>query len=211
MVRMDLQRHLAAVTRSVEADTRDGQPVQVVVATRSYPTSPADLWGAITDPGRIARWFAPVSGELRQGGRYQVEGNAGGEILECVPRERFLLTWEFEGTSWVEVSLDGDEDETTLTLRHSAPDSDHWQTYGPGSVGVGWELGLLGLAEHISTGAGVTPEDFEGWAASEDGRTYLTESATTWGEAAAAAGDDPEHARQAATRTAAFFRGDEPA
>ena len=43
------------------------------------------MWDACTDPERIGRWFLPVSGDLRLGGRYQLEGNAGGEILRCEP------------------------------------------------------------------------------------------------------------------------------
>ena len=54
----------------------------------------------------------PGHGRLRLGGRYQIEGNAAGEVLGCEPPHRLRLTWVFgEQVSWVEVVLteaDGD-------------------------------------------------------------------------------------------------------
>ena len=209
----DVTHHLGATTRRVESTVRDDRPAKVVVASRTYDTSPADLWHALTDPERLPRWFAPVSGDLRQGGRFQVEGNAGGEVLACDAPTRLALTWEFGGeVSWVDVHLDGTDEATTLTLRHTAEvtDQERWDTFGPGAVGVGWELGLMGLAEHLATGEAMDHEAVESWGASAEGRDFLTRSATGWGEAAAAGGDDPEAASAAAARTAAFYTGAEP-
>lgn len=31
-----------------------------------------DLWGAITDPDRLAHWYGAVEGELSQGGEFRV-------------------------------------------------------------------------------------------------------------------------------------------
>jgi hypothetical protein len=73
---------LGAATRTVS--TRD-DGAKVLVATRRYDTSIEDLWDALTSAERIPRWLLPISGELRLGGRYQLEGNAGGEILRCEP------------------------------------------------------------------------------------------------------------------------------
>ena len=97
---------------------------------------------------RLPRWFAPVEGDLKIGGRYQVENNAGGEIVQCEPPRMFSLTWEFGGdVSWVNVELKAQGPEAVrLTLTHTVKLSPHWEQYGPGAVGVGWELGLLGLA-----------------------------------------------------------------
>ena len=33
-----------------------------------FDTDIADLWSAITEPGRLARWIAAVDGDLRIGG-----------------------------------------------------------------------------------------------------------------------------------------------
>ena len=50
---------------------------------RTYDAPIDDVWDALTTPERIGRWFLPISGDYRLGGRYQFEGNAGGEILAC--------------------------------------------------------------------------------------------------------------------------------
>ena len=55
---------------------------------------------------RIPLWFLPVTGDLRLGGRFQVEGNAGGVVERCDPPRSFAATWECgESTSWLEVRL----------------------------------------------------------------------------------------------------------
>lgn len=57
-----------------------------VTLSQSYRTGVDDLWDACTAPERLARWFTPVSGDLRLGGRYQIEGNASGTIETCTDR-----------------------------------------------------------------------------------------------------------------------------
>ena len=102
----DVDSHLGAVERSVSWLKRDGQPASGVTLARSFATTVEDLWDAVTNGERIPRWFAPVSGDLRLGGRYQIEGNAGGEITACEQNSHFALDWEFGGwMSWVEVSV----------------------------------------------------------------------------------------------------------
>ena len=76
---------------------RDGHSARAVTLSRSYGTTVEDLWDAVTNGERIPRWFLPVSGELGPGGRYQLEGNAGGVITECERLSHFALTWEFGG------------------------------------------------------------------------------------------------------------------
>ncbi|HEX7241774.1 MAG TPA: SRPBCC domain-containing protein, partial [Longimicrobiaceae bacterium] len=106
---IDIARQVGAVTRVVENRERDGRPARVIIATRTYDTTVDDLWDALTTPERIPRWFLPVSGDLRLGGRYQFEGNAGGEITGCVPPRHLAVTWEYGGdVSWVEVRLGED-------------------------------------------------------------------------------------------------------
>src|SRR4051794_10347845 len=88
--------------RRVENREYLGQAVLVAVAIRSYDTTVEDLWEAITTRERVARWFLPVEGELKLGGRYQLVGNAGGTITLCEPPKSLELTWEIMGgTSWV--------------------------------------------------------------------------------------------------------------
>ena len=208
---IDVERHLRAVERSVSALVLEGQPARAVTLSRSYRTGTADLWDAVTSAERIPKWFLPVSGTLKPGGRYQLEGNAGGEITACVQLSRFTLTWEFGGwVSWVEVALSADgERRARLALTHTAHLSEHWTEYGPGAAGVGWELGLLGLALHLADPDAPKPDE-AAFAASPDGNALIRGSSDGWRQAAVAAGEEPDAARAAARRTAAFYTGEPP-
>ncbi len=207
----DVASNLGATTRTVSSLERDGQPARAVTLSRAYDTTVDDLWDAVTSRERIPRWFAPVSGELELGGRYQLEGNAGGAITACERGSHFALTWEFGGdVSWVDVGVSDDgAGRARLTLTHTARLSPHWDEYGPGAAGVGWEMGLLGLALHLADPAAPKPDE-EAFAASRDGGAFIAGSSDAWGEAAVAAGEDPDAARAAAGRTKAFYTG-EPA
>src|SRR5262245_40382698 len=95
--------------RRVENRQHLGKPALVAIVARSYDTTVEDLWGAITTPERLVRWFLPVDGDLKVGGRYQLRGNAGGTITRCDRPEALDLTWEFGGaTSWVTLRLTPD-------------------------------------------------------------------------------------------------------
>lgn len=210
-MKLDVENHLRAAERSVSSPVRDGQPARAVTLSRSYATTVEDLWDAVTNGERIPRWFMPVSGELELGGRFQLEGNAGGVIKECEPPSRVAVTWEFGGdVSWVEVGVaDDGAGRVRLTVTHTALLSEQWKQYGPGAVGVGWEMGLLGLALYIAW-PGEPKLDTVELATSRDGKALMTGSSERWGEAAVEGGEDPEAARDAARRTAAFYTG-EPA
>ena len=204
----DVEGHLGAVERSVASPERDGRPARAITLARGYGATVEELWDAVTNRERIPRWFLPVSGELEPGGRYQLEGNAGGVISACEPRSGFALTWEFGGdVSWLEVRFSAaGAGRARLALTHTSQLSEHWNQYGPGAAGVGWEMGLLGLALHLAQPAAPKPDD-AAFAASRDGKAFITGSSDRWGQAAVAAGTDPAAARAAARRTTAFYTG----
>ncbi len=205
----DLETHLGAVKRSVSVSKRDGEPVRTVTLTRTYDTPIEDLWDATTNSKRLPRWFAPVSGDLKPGGRFQIKGNAEGRIERCDPPSRLVLTWEYGGeVSWLEVHLEEESGaRSRLTLTHIVPVDDHWRKYGPGATGVGWDLALLGLAHYVSDPE-AAPWDEDAFSTSSDGKKFITQSSDFWGQAAIAAGESPDQARAAAQDTAAFFTGD---
>ena len=207
-----ISEQTGAVSREVASMEWAGGPARVVVATRSYPTPVDDLWDAITDAERIRRWFMPVSGDLRLGGRYQLEGNAGGTIDRCEPPRLLVVTWEFGGnTSWVNVTLEAEsEDSTVLRLEHIAPESAEalafWDQFGPGAVGVGWDLGPMGLAKHIESGGEPLPREEE-FLLTPNGRAFAEQSSEGWRGASVAFGTDEAAAKAAAERTTAFYTG----
>ena len=205
---MDVTQQIGAIAREIAGREQGGAPARVLVATRRYEVDATVLWDLLTNVERIPRWFLPISGELRPGGRYQLEGNAGGEILHCVPPRRLALTWEMHGqASWVDVQLSPAPDGgTLLRLEHAAhvPD-EFWQQFGPGAVGVGWDQALLGLDRHLATGEAVNPADAIAWLSSDEGRAFVRESSEAWGTASIAAGAESTSARAAAERTTAFY------
>jgi uncharacterized protein YndB with AHSA1/START domain len=218
---VDVQRQLDAVTRTVVAEELDGAPVHVQRLAQTYPSPIEDVWDAATSADRIARWFQPISGDLRRGGRYQIEGNAGGEVLECEPPRdgsaHYTATWEYGGgVTWLTVTLTAEgADATRFELEHTARVGDippgFWETYGPGATGVGWDGGLLGLALHLSgAGDGPSPSEAEAWAATDEGLAFYRGSADGWGAAHAAFGADADVAAAAADNTFAFYTGQAP-
>ena len=195
------------VTREVRTGERDGSVTRITVARRTYGTDQGHLWHAITDPERLPRWFLPISGELRLGGRYQLEGNAGGTIETCDEPDHLAVTWEYaEQVSWVDITLTPGPDGTTLELAHEAPlDPEFWAQFGPGAAGVGWDLGLLGLGLHLESDEPVDPARAQAWTLSPPGVEFVRHAATGWAGAAADDGDAPAAARNAAERTVAFY------
>jgi uncharacterized protein YndB with AHSA1/START domain len=71
---MDIDQETEVAAREVAAREVDGKPARVAILRRVYDTTVEDLWDALTNPERLPRWFLPVSGDLRLGGRYQFEG-----------------------------------------------------------------------------------------------------------------------------------------
>lgn len=202
-----------AELRRVEHREHLGKPAIVAIAMRSYDTSVDDLWDAITTPARLARWFLPVEGDLRIGGRYQLKGNAGGTIERCERPDALDLTWEFGGgTSWVRLRLAPDGRRARLTLEHIAHEDgigkEHLEKFGPGAVGIGWDLGLHGLSLHVAEPQKtLDPAAFEAWTLSSEGKAAVRASGEAWGEAHAASGEDAAEARAKAERTIAFYTG----
>ena len=212
-MQVDVARAVGAVTREVRSLEHEGRPAKAVIAARSYDTGIEDLWDALTDPERIPRWFLPISGELKLGGRYQFQGNAGGTITACEPPRRLAVTWEMGGgVSWLTVTLAAEaKARTRLELEHIAHvEGDFWDRFGPGAVGVGWDMGLMGLGRHIETGAAADPAAAAAWQASDEGKSFARRSSEAWGGAAIASGEDPAWAGAAAARTTAFYTGEPP-
>lgn len=208
-----MQNALGLEFRQVESRTHLGKPAIVGIATRLYDTTVDDLWEALTTAERLRRWFLPVEGDLKLGGRYQLKGNAGGTITRCDPPEALELTWEFAGgTSWVNVRLGAENQQARLTLEHIAHKDgigkEHFAKFGPGATGVGWDLALHGLKLHLANpDFALDPAAFEAWTLSDEGKAFVRESGEGWGEAYIASGAAPDEARAQAAETIKFYTG----
>jgi uncharacterized protein YndB with AHSA1/START domain len=210
---IDIKQQISAVRREVGSRVLEAGDARVVTVSQSYQGTLDDLWDACTNPERIPRWFLPVSGDLRLGGRYQLEGNAGGTIERCDPPRGFAATWEFGGqVSWIEVRLTPEPGgRTRLELEHVAHVTDElWAQFGPGAVGIGWDGMLLGLAQHMSGGE-LTPDKAVAWMASDEGRQFYALSSEQWLQASIAAGTPEAEARAAAERVTAAYTSAPPA
>lgn len=199
---IDIGRIIGAVTRGVESGERDGRSTRIVVASRLFPTDRDDVWDAITNPERIPRWFMPISGELRLGGRYQLHGNAGGEILRCDRPSHLGVTWEMQGqASWVDVRLSPQGGKTHLELRHEAHvPPELWEQFGPGAVGLGWDLGIMGLDLHLGSGDSLPPGGELTFLTTPDGKEFVARAGEDWCRAAIAGGESRDQAEAAAAR-----------
>jgi uncharacterized protein YndB with AHSA1/START domain len=131
---IEVTGQINSVQRQVGRRTLKAGEARSMTISQTYDAPIKDAWDACTNPERIPRWFLPVSGELRAGGRYQLQGNAGGKIERCDPPTGFAATWEFGGTvSWIEVRLTATgKGGTRLELEHVVPVDDHWAEFGPG-------------------------------------------------------------------------------
>src|SRR5437868_10501697 len=118
---IDVKHQISEVRRAVGSKVLEAGQARVITISQAYEGSLDDVWDACTNPERIPRWLMPVSGDLRLGGRYQLEGNAGGTIETCEPPHRFTATWEFGGgMSWIEVTLTAEGERTRVSVEHIA-------------------------------------------------------------------------------------------
>jgi uncharacterized protein YndB with AHSA1/START domain len=208
---MDIANEIKAIGRTVGTrDTRAGE-ARTAHLRRTYDAAIEDVWDAITDPDRIRRWFLPVSGDLRPGGRYQLQGQAGGEILRCEPPRLLRVSWIFgepdpDGISEVEVRLSDDAGGgTVFELEHVATvDAQRWTEYGPGAVGVGWDGALLGLGLYLG-GEEMKESEREAWMMSAEARDFMTRSSHAWAAAHEAAGATSAEAAAARDNTIRFY------
>lgn len=207
---IDVVSTIGAVTRKVLSREHESRTANVVVLKRNFAATLDEVWDALTNPERISRWFLPVSGDLKVGGRYHLESNAEGEITACDPPYSFAVTWEFGGeVSWLEVRLRQVGEQIRFELEHIAHVDETWEEYGPGAVGVGWDMAIMGLQLHLATGRGASPEESAAWMASDNGKQFVRASSYSWCAAAIKAGEDARSATAAAARTAIAYTGEE--
>lgn len=209
---IEVTGQINAVRRRIGERVLEAGTARTATVSQTYDTDVDDLWDAVTNPERVSRWFLPVSGDLRRGGRFALEGNASGTIERCDPPTSFFATWEFGGqTTWIEVRLSPEPDgRARLELEHIAlVGDDMWEQFGPGVVGIGWDMALLGLALHLSSGEGVPDDIGPEWAVTDEGKQFTRQSGDRWFTAQVESGTEESIARACADRTIAAYLGED--
>jgi uncharacterized protein YndB with AHSA1/START domain len=206
---IDVRQHVSAVRRTMGSRTLEAGEARVATISQVYDTGIDDLWEVVTSAERIPRWFLPISGELKEGGHYQLTNHASGTITRCDRPHGYAATWEYEGdVSWIDVRLTPEGAGTRLELEHVAHVTDEfWDEFGPGATGLGWDSGFWGLANHLFDPAAppVSPENAAAWIASDDGKLFMRLSSDAWAAAAIADGEDPSVAAARADRAYAAY------
>ncbi|HEX4833538.1 MAG TPA: SRPBCC domain-containing protein [Trebonia sp.] len=105
-----------------------------------FDTGVADLWAAITDPARLARWLGEVEGDLRPGGEFRARFFASGwegtgRVEACEPPRRLLVQTRHEnqqGGHFIEATLTAEGDHTLLAWEERGLPLDQLAAYGAG-------------------------------------------------------------------------------
>ena len=117
-----------------------------------FQTEIHDLWSALTEPGRLARWLGEIEGDLRLEGAFRAQFFASGwegtgTVEACEPPHRLLVrtTDAEEGEEHtIEVRLTPDGDATTLVVEERGMPIDHLAAYG-----AGIQIHVEDLAAHL--------------------------------------------------------------
>ena len=104
-----------------------------------FDTDIDDVWSALTDPRRLARWIGEVGGDLRPGGEYRYRfyssGAEGtGRVEACEPPRRMLLAHSLgqDHEHVIEVTLTADGEQTILVAEERGMPLSLLAAYGAG-------------------------------------------------------------------------------
>ena len=118
-----------------------------------FDTDIDDLWSALTDPGRLARWLGEFEGDLRLGGEFRARFFASGwegtgRVDACEPPRHLLVMTKHhrqEDEQVVEATLTADGDHTILILEQRGMPVNLLAAYGAGN-----QVHIEDLAAHIA-------------------------------------------------------------
>ncbi|MFW3172094.1 SRPBCC family protein [Geodermatophilus sp. CPCC 206100] len=157
MTQQDVHARRGVVT--TEADGR-----QLLEFRRSWPDPIDDVWSAVTEPERLARWIGRYEGERGPGGQglffmtHEGDDEPAGSpatIVECAPPQRLVVDTAGPGETWrLELDLTEEAGRTVLVFRQRfAPEAD------VADVAGGWHWYLDRLEAEVTGGEG--PGDWE--------------------------------------------------
>ena len=158
--------------RGVVTRTDDGR--QRLEFRRSWPDPIEDVWSALTEPERLARWIGVYDGERRVGGTgtfamTHEEGEDAGApttILECDPPRRLVVEWaQPDSSAWrIDLDLWREDGRTVLRFVQVFPADADVTDY---AMGWHWYLDRFGA----ELGGSPAPEDWDAFVA-EVGPAY---------------------------------------
>jgi uncharacterized protein YndB with AHSA1/START domain len=122
-----------------------------------FDCEPAELWSALTDPERLARWVAEVDGDLRVGGLVSAvftSGWAGTLRVEACDAPRRLLVISDPGPdeTVIEALIEPDGPRSRLTIEERGHAAGELAVHG-----AGWQAHVEDLGHHL---AGREPSDW---------------------------------------------------
>jgi uncharacterized protein YndB with AHSA1/START domain len=121
-----------------------------------YDTDIADLWSAITEPERLARWMATVEGDLRLGGTFHATFTSSwdgpGRIDVCEAPHRLLVTTcpDTEDECVIEAVLTAEGERTRLVIEERGLPLDVLYKHG-----AGWQAHIEDLARYLNGGESI--------------------------------------------------------
>jgi uncharacterized protein YndB with AHSA1/START domain len=135
---------------------RSADGTGVVRMEDRFGTDIDDLWSALTDPRRLARWYGEVEGDLRPGGEFHARvtdaGERTGRVDACEPPRRLLLTMRDPDPqpgqpqeTVIEAQLTADGGQTILVVEDRGIPLDLLAAYG-----AGVQIHVENLATHIA-------------------------------------------------------------
>ncbi|HEV7204042.1 MAG TPA: SRPBCC family protein [Jatrophihabitans sp.] len=120
-----------------------------------YDTGIDDLWAALTEPDRLARWIGDVDGDLQLGGTFEARFTSTwegpGRVDVCDHPHRLVVTLE-PGTAdetVIEAALTPEGDKTRLIIEERGLPLDNLAAHG-----AGWQAHGEDLARHLAGDAG---------------------------------------------------------
>ena len=120
-----------------------------------------EVWSALTDPRRLARWLGEVEGDLRPGGEFRAHFFASGwegtgRIEACDPPHRLLVATRQPNAAdeqEIEVTLTADGDETLLAWEERGMPANLVAAYG-----AGVQVHVEDLAAYLAGGERCDPD-----------------------------------------------------
>jgi uncharacterized protein YndB with AHSA1/START domain len=116
-----------------------------------YAAELGELWSAVTDPERLARWLVQVTGDLRVGGaietRFTSSWSGPGRIEVCEPPSHLLVTLSPDSPdeTVIEAWLSTEGDKTRLIVEERGIPVPELAGHG-----AGWQAHVEDLAAHLS-------------------------------------------------------------